>query len=78
MLCELGGIQDMGLAVLDAQEAKEKAESEVRFLSDQLWLLRFSHDSELRAYHRQWWLMVPLGVLTGVALTITVQLLLAR
>ena len=78
MLCSVGGIRDMGLAVLDALEAQEISHSEVEYLQAQAQLAEGVRASELRAYHRQWWLMVPLGLLAGVTLTLTVQLLLAR
>lgn len=78
MLCSVGGIRDMGLALLDALEAQEISHSEVEYLQSQVQIAEATSAYLLRAYHRQWWLMVPLGVLTGVALTLTVQLLLAR
>lgn len=74
----MGGIRDLGLAVLDALEAQEISHSEVEYLQAQAQLAEGVHASTLRAYHRQWWLMVPLGLLAGVTLTLTVQLLLAR
>lgn len=74
MLCAPGGIADMGLAILGLQEALEKAELEFRNARDRLQVSEGIRAHTLRAWYRQWWLLVPLGVLAGIALTISVEL----
>lgn len=78
LLCAPGGIADMGLAVLGLQEALEKAELEVRYARDRSQVAEGVYAYSLRAWHRQWWLVLPLGVLAGIAITTTVQLALGH
>lgn len=75
LLCTLGGIRGIGLALLDALEASEKAELDLRFQKSQLQVSEGVCANTLRAWHRQWWLVLPLGVLFGVAATTTLLLL---
>jgi hypothetical protein len=73
MLCAPGGIADMGLAILGLQEALEKAEVQFRNMRDRLQVSEGLRANTLQAWYRQWWILVPLGVLSGVALTLSVQ-----
>jgi sensor c-di-GMP phosphodiesterase-like protein len=68
----------MGLGLLDALEAREKADLQVRYLEERLRISEGVQAWSMNAWHRQWWLVLPLGVLAGVALTITAQLALGR
>lgn len=65
----------MGLALLDALEAQEKAELKIRILESQHQVAQGVQAYQLDAWHRKWWLVLPLGVLAGVAATTTLLLL---
>ena len=68
----------MGNLVWDALAQKEKAETELRFSELRLSTLEGARAAELAAWHRQWWVVLPLGVLSGFALTVTLQLALSK
>ena len=75
LLCSIEGIRDMGLALLDALEAQEKAELKLRIQTEKNSVDQGVQAYRLDAWHRKWWLVLPLGVLAGVAATTTLLLL---
>ena len=64
----------MGIALLDALEASEKAEFRLRIETARSAAALALYQEVTHAWYRQWWVILPLGLAAGAAITLGVTL----
>lgn len=68
-ICTETGFEEAGLAVIDLEEQLEKSLLEARYSASRLEVSEASHQMALGAWYRQWTMIFPIGVMTGVVMT---------